>query len=143
MDERLVEVREYDGAGYQPLVDYGEWRVAILNYLDGIHPERIDSVERHTATDEVFVLLKGQGVLFVGEGEAQVEDLIPLVMQTGKIYNVKKNIWHTIVLSPDASVLIVENRDTGRHNSAYSPLQPAQRRLVLETARREQPAWWK
>jgi ureidoglycolate hydrolase len=143
VDERLVEVREYHGAGYQPLVDYGEWRVAILNYLDGIHPERLDSVERHADTDEVFVLLQGQGVLFVGEGEPQVETLIPLVMQTGKIYNIKKNVWHTIVLSRDASVLIVENRDTGQHNSAYSPLQPAHRALILETARREQPAWWK
>jgi len=142
MNERLVEIREYTGEGYQPLVDYGAWRVAILNYLDGIHPERLDSVERHVETDEVFVLLKGQGLLFLGEGEPDVEQLHPLVMEAGKIYNIKKNVWHTIVLSRDASVLIVENRDTGRHNSRYSPLQPAQRALVLETARREQPGCW-
>ncbi|MEZ0396290.1 MAG: cupin domain-containing protein [Anaerolineales bacterium] len=143
MDERLVQVREYDGAGYQPLIDYGAWRVAILNYLEGLHPERIDSVERHTQTDEVFVLLKGEAVLFVGEGEPQVERLEPIVMQAGKIYNVRKNVWHTIVLSRDASVLIVENCDTGQHNSEFSPLPMAQRALILETARREQPTWWK
>lgn len=142
MDESLVQVRGYDGAGYRPLVDYGEWRVAILNYLDGIHPERLETVERHTATDEVFVLLKGQGVLFVGQGEPRLETLQPIVMQSGKVYNVRRNVWHTIVLSRDASVLIVENRDTGQHNSEYSPLQSAHRALILETARREQPAWW-
>ncbi len=143
MDERLIQVREYNGEGYQPLVDYGAWRVAVLNYLEGLHPERIDSVERHTATDEVFVLLKGQGVLFAGEGDPQVETLEPIVMQTGKIYNVRKNIWHTLVLSRDASVLIVENCDTGRHNTEFSPLKAAHRSLILETARREQPTWWK
>jgi hypothetical protein len=142
MDESLLEIREYTGAGYQPLVDYGTWRVAILNYLDGIHPEKLDSAERHIETDEVFVLLKGQGVLFLGEGEAQVERLHPQVMEIGKIYNIKKDVWHTIVLSRDASVLIIENRDTGKHNSEYSPLQPAQRAFVIETARREQPTCW-
>jgi ureidoglycolate hydrolase len=143
MDESLLEIRAYTGEGYQPLVDYGTWRVAILNYLDGIHPEKLDSVERHIETDEVFVLLKGQGVLFLGEGEPQVERLHSRVMEIGKIYNIKKNAWHTIVLSRDASVLIVENRDTDRHNSEYSPLQPAHRAFVLETARREQPAYWR
>jgi ureidoglycolate hydrolase len=143
MDESLLEIRAYTGEGYQPLVDYGTWRVAILNYLDGIHPEKLDSVERHVETDEVFVLLKGQGVLFIGEGEPQVERLHPQVMEIGKIYNIKKNAWHTIVLSRDASVLIVENRDTDKHNSEYSPLQPTQRAFVLETARREQPACWR
>jgi hypothetical protein len=141
MDEKLLEIREYAGPGYQPLIDFAGWRVAILNYLDGIHPERIDSVERHTATDEVFVLLKGEGVLFVGTGEACLDSLVPEVMAIGKVYNVKRGAWHTIVLSPDASVLLVENCDTGEANSEYSPLQPEHSRLILETARREQAHW--
>ncbi|MBN2385646.1 MAG: hypothetical protein JXB85_01405 [Anaerolineales bacterium] len=138
MDEQLLEIRTYSGEGYQPLVDYGEWRVAILNYLDGIHPQRVETCERHVETDEVFVLLRGQAVLFLGEGEPQVEVLHSQGMDPGVIYNIKKNVWHTIVMSRDASVLIVENRDTGKQNSQYSPLQPEHKRLILETARRAQ-----
>lgn len=137
MDETLLEIREYQGAGYQPLVDYGDWRVAILRYLDELQPERIDSMERHTETDEVFVLLLGQGVLIMGGCGAQVERIFSQVMERGKIYNVKRNAWHTILLSRDASVLLVENRDTGEHNSETTRLTPEVRRTILEEAHNE------
>lgn len=138
MDETLLEVRDYKGAGYQPLVDYGDWRVAILHYQDELQPERIDSMERHTETDEVFVLLIGQGVLIMGGCEAQVERIYPQMMERGKIYDVKRNAWHTILLSRDASVLLVENRDTGKHNSEITQLSGEIRHSILEQARHAQ-----
>ena len=137
MDETLLEIRDYQGEGYQPLVDYGDWRVAILRYMDELQPERIDSMERHAETDEVFVLLFGQGVLIVGGCEAQVERIYLQVMEQGKIYNVKRNAWHTILLSRDASVLLVENRDTGKHNSETTQLSPKIRRSIQENAQSE------
>ena len=141
MDEKLLEVREYTGPGYQPVIDFGVWRVAILNYIDEIHPERIDFVERHNETDEVFVLLKGQGLLFLGEGETQLERLYPQSLEPGKMYNVKRSVWHSIILSRDGSVLIVENRNTSRENSDYASLNSEQRDLIVEIARREQSDW--
>jgi ureidoglycolate hydrolase len=141
MDEKLLEIREYTGLGYQPVIDFGAWRVAILNYIDEIHPEQIVFVERHNETDEVFVMLKGQGILFLGEGEVQVERIYPQVMEPGKMYNVKRSVWHTIVLSRDGSVLIVENRNTSEENSDYAPLNLEQRDLIVEIARREQSDW--
>ncbi len=143
MNEKLLEIREYTGPGYQPVVDFETWRVAILSYLDEIHPGRIESVERHNETDEVFVMLKGLGILFLGEGEMQVERIYPQVMEFGKVYNVKRGVWHTVVLSPDAAILIVENQNTSRENSDYSLLEPKQRTLIFETAKREQPDWWR
>jgi ureidoglycolate hydrolase len=138
MDETLLEIRDYQGAGYQPLVDYGDWRVAILRFLDELQPERIDSMERHTETDEVFVLLLGQGVLIMGGCQAQIDRIYPQVMERGKIYNVKRNAWHTILLSRDASVLLVENRDTGKHNSETTRLSQELRHSILEKAHSEQ-----
>ena len=143
MDETLLEIREYIDPGYQPVIDFGAWRVAILNYLDEIHPERIDSMERHNETDEVFVLLKGQGLLFLGEGETHPRRLYPQSMEPGKVYNVKRGVWHTTVLSRDGSVLIVENRNTSKKNSDYAPLNSEQRDLIVEIARREQSDWRK
>jgi hypothetical protein len=141
MDEELLEIREFTGPGYQPVIDFGAWRVAILNYLDEIHPERIQSMERHNETDEVFVLVKGKGILFLGEGAMHITSVIPQVMEAGKIYNVKRGVWHTVVLSRDGSVLIVENQNTTRDNSNYSPLTHDQRSLIVEVARSEQSDW--
>ncbi len=142
MDEKLIEIREYRGTGYRPLVDYGAWRVAVLNYIDEIHPANNSQMERHNETDEVFVLLRGRAILFAGEGEHEVEAIHPQVMDVGKVYNVKRSIWHTIVMSPDASVLITENSDTSRANSDYSPLTETQRRFLQETAHTTYPDLW-
>jgi ureidoglycolate hydrolase len=141
MDEKLLEIREFTAPGYLPVIDFGAWRVAILNYLDEIHPERIDFMERHNETDEVFVLIKGKGLLFVGAGELHIQKIQLQIMEPGKIYNVKQKVWHTVVLSRDGSVLIVENRNTSRENSDYSSLDPEQRRIIVEISRLEQADW--
>ena len=135
--ESLIEIRDFMGSGYQPLIDFGKWRVAFLRYLDEIQPDRIDSMERHTETDEVFVLLQGRGLLIMGGNNPQVDGIHPQKMETGKLYNVKLNVWHTILLSYDATVLLVENRDTGRHNTEYSQLSPDYRNSIMEIAEHE------
>lgn len=142
MDAKLLEICEFTGIGYKPLIDFGTWRVAILNYIDELIPGEIARVERHLETDEVFVLLAGQAVLFMGEGDPEVTQLHPQVMEPGKMYNVKRNAWHTNVLSRDASILLIENRDTGTANTEYAPLTTDLRRFIVETAAREQPTWW-
>ena len=134
MDDNLLQISEYVGEGYKPLVDYAGWRVAILRYIDELQPDRIESMERHVETDEVFVLLFGQGILLVGGNEARVNGIHPRVMEHGKLYNVKRNVWHGILLSRDATVLIVENRDTGRSNSEYTSLTSEQRHSLLAIA---------
>jgi len=142
MNEKLLEIREFTGIGYKPLIDYGTWRVAFLRYIDELIPDRIERVERHNETDEVFVLLAGQAVLFIGDGDTQVTGLTPLVMEPGKLYNVKRRAWHAVVLSLDATILLVENCDTSQTNSDYAPLSAPLRRMLIETAAREQPDCW-
>jgi ureidoglycolate hydrolase len=131
MDESLLEVREYTGEGYKPLIDFCAWRVAILRWIDELLPERIRSMERHTQTDEVFVLLEGQATLIVGGGGLTMGDIHAQVMEGGKLYNVKQNTWHTVLLSRDASILIVENQDTGEVNSEYCFLTEKQRQEIM------------
>lgn len=142
MDENLLEIHEYKGIGYRPLIDFGTWRVAMLRFIDELIPDRIERVERHNETDEVFVLLAGQALLFIGQGPATLETLQALVMQPLKQYNVKRSAWHVAVLSRDASILLVENRDTSTTNTDYTPLSAEFRRQIIETAAREQPADW-
>lgn len=132
MNNNLLEIKEYDGEGYQPLIDYDTWRVAYLRFIDELIPENIHRLERHLETDEVFVLLYGQAVLFLGEGDQEIEKLIPQVMRPGILYNVKQNAWHNCVLSRDATILLVENKDTGIENTEYIELSPEQRKKLVD-----------
>lgn len=115
----FLEVKTFEGQGFQPLVSYGSWRVAALRYMDEIAPDRIDSMERHTATDEVFILVAGKGMLILGGNDTLVTHAQMVEMKIGDVYNIKKNTWHTIVLSQNAKVILVENDDTGKDNSHY------------------------
>lgn len=134
MNEKIMKIETYRGEGYKPLVDYGSWRVAYLRFIDELIPENIERLERHVETDEVFVLLEGQAVLYLGEGEAEVEALHSQVMEPGKLYNVRKNAWHACVLSRDATILLVENQDTGRVNTDYLTLSETQKQTLIEIA---------
>ena len=133
--EKLLEVREHTTEGYRPLVDFSAWRVAVLNYSPELRPENITAMQRHNETDEVFVLLRGRCLLYIGAGESAVtqvyaEDMAPL-----KVYNVRKGVWHHHALSEDAMVLVVENRDTTYDNSPFCQLTETQRREVVALSR--------
>jgi ureidoglycolate hydrolase len=134
MNEKILQIKEYEGEGYKPLVDFDAWRVAYLRFIDELIPENIYRLERHVETDEVFVLLDGQAVLIMGEGEREIENLHFQVMEPGKLFNVRKNAWHACVLSRDATILLVENKNTGSDNTDYIELNPSQRRSLVEIA---------
>jgi hypothetical protein len=136
VSEKLLEVREYNNEGYRPLVDYQAWRVAVLNFSESLLPENLASMQRHNETDEVFVLLSGGCILFIGEGGDAITEIYAEDMKPFTVYNVKKAVWHTHTLTPDAKVLIVENRDTTYDNSPFCPLSDAQRRTIMDLARK-------
>jgi hypothetical protein len=129
--DKLIEVHDYIEEGYSPVVDYCAWRVAVLNYSDKLLPEHLTEMQRHNETDEVFVLLRGSCILFVGSGDQTVTDIFAENMQLHKIYNVKKSTWHTHTLTRDAMVLIVENRDTTFDNSPFIPLADMQQQMII------------
>ena len=119
MNSHLLEVSEYNTAGYAPVVDFQAWRVAMLNYIDELEPDKIDNFQCHNETDEVFILLSGKCILFCAEVDDKnnIIDIISWNMEIHKTYNIKRGVYHTHTLSEDAKVLIVENSDTGDHNS--------------------------
>ena len=132
IDERLLEICSYDGSGYKPLIDYDKWRVAILRYCDELLPERILTMQRHDETDEVFVLLEGRCILFLGEGNNTIDSITAVDMVPRQLYNVKRGAWHSHTLSNDASVLIVENCDTTVQNSPKKLLNNDQRQQIVD-----------
>ena len=108
--------------GFFPVVFFEQWRVAVLNYCDIVEKETLYRLERHTETDEVFVLQKGQAWLILGGSDAEPSAVETFPMEEAVVYNIAQSCWHHIIMTEDASVLIVENADTGDTNSAYANL---------------------
>ena len=108
-----IETYSHAGDGYLPLVFSADWQVAVLNWESGMeNAVRLKTVERHLCTDEVFVLVRGRAALITLSAPVfTITDL-----QAGLIYNVKSGVWHTLLASRDASMIIVEKRDTHQHD---------------------------
>jgi hypothetical protein len=136
LPETLIEVREHNGPDYKPLVDYQSWRVALMNYTDDLTPDQINRMQKHTETDEVFVLMTGRCILFIGEGEESVTKVYAVDMEPYKLYNVRCGVWHSHTFSKDARVLIVENRDTVVENSPFVGLSGEQQKEVVELTKK-------
>lgn len=127
-----IEIIRNSESCYKPLVDFEAWRVAGLNHCDIVDIAHLTRVERHLESDEVFVLMTGRASLIVentaGEGAAgeggpaggKSFDVIP--MEPNTVYNIKRGVYHHVIMDKDASIIIVENSDTTAGNSEYREL---------------------
>lgn len=114
-----IEIIKHEESGFKPLITYESWRVAVLNYSERVGADSIYCFEKHTKTDEVFILLKGNAHLIVIDNNYNEEKVDIIKMQETTVYNVKKDTWHHVIMSKDCSILIVENEDTGSDNTQY------------------------
>ncbi len=133
--DRYIEIVEHKEESFKPLIFFESWRVAVLNYADIVSKEGFYRMERHPETDEVFVLLAGKAFLIAGDDRSRIPETRVIEMEPLKLYNIKKNVWHHIVMSRDCSVLIVENADTAVENSEYQELDKTQIDTVLAQVR--------
>jgi ureidoglycolate hydrolase len=122
MAEDILAIRQFEGEGYKPLIDFKSWRVAILRWAPFMVVERLNSMERHTQTDEVFVLLHGQASIVLGGNQAKIDGVYVQEMEARKLYNVKQNAWHAVVMSQDGVILIIEESNTGEGNTEFCRL---------------------
>ena len=73
-----VQVLNWTGQGFRPLVEYGGWTVALMNWEQRFDLSGVGDIERHTETDEVFVLTHGKSVLFIAtEDGIHAFDMVP------------------------------------------------------------------
>ncbi len=94
--------------------------------------EQLEVVERHTGSDEVFVLLEGEVVLVIAGRGAKPGPIQGLSRTLRKLYNVRRATRHTALLGRDFVVLVVENHNTDAANTPRARLSPRQRSRVRE-----------
>lgn len=105
--ENTVEVLKFSGSDFQVMTQFEGWKIGLLRFSQRFSTH--NQMERHLLTDEVFVLLSGSAELYV-------EDQT-ILMEAKTLYCVKKGVWHHIVVSEDATVLVVENSSTSKENT--------------------------
>jgi len=128
---KAIEITNFPVTDYEPLVDYEGWRVAVLAFCENTTLPKIQTMQRHDLTDEVFVLIRGNCTLLTGGNGDVPGEMEAVKLEPHKVYNVKKGFWHNHVLDEDGIVLIVENQDTCDDNSPILPLT-AEQKATLE-----------
>jgi hypothetical protein len=123
----LIERHGNPGSGYTPVVIREGWQVAYLDFMPQFRPEAIDRLERHTSTDEIFVLFHGGAALVAAVESPGGLQLEVLPMEAGVVYNVPAARWHTIAMTPEDVVLIVEKNHTHLHDVEFRSLTDAER----------------
>ena len=104
---QMIEIFTHEDCGFKVIKEYGEWKIGMLRYSERF--SRLGELERHLLTDEAFVLLSGEATLYTDTESAK--------MESGRVYNVPASVWHHIVVSEDASILVIENRSTSKENT--------------------------
>lgn len=112
-----LDILEHNGEEYLRLVNNAKWTLASLNWAPRFDEANITELERHILSDETFVLLQGSATLLMGE-KAE-----PVKMESLKYYNVRAGIWHHIIVSKDARVLVAESANTSKDNTEYLSLK--------------------
>ena len=131
----VVNVLDWKGEGFQPLVEFGDWAVALMNWEARFDLSQVGDLERHNQTDEVFVLIRGRSLLFVvGEQGLQVHDMLP-----GALYNVTRATWHNVIGTRETTWLIVESRGTTQENTDHRRLTEGELALLQG----QYPTWLK
>lgn len=123
MEKQYIDITSYEGEGYKPVIDYMSWRVAILRYCEELEVPNLKTMQKHSESDEVFVLLAGNCTLFTGGTGDAINNMDGVAMEPMKLYNVKRGVWHTHTLDKEGTVLIVENKDTSDLNSPTLKLE--------------------
>ena len=127
----MIEIVSHPGEGYKRLVEFGGWTAAILKDSYKTSLDGVSYLQKHTLTDEVFILLQGKCTLIeAGDGDAPGE-IHGVSMEPLQYYNVKKGVWHTHILEPGTAVVVVENIETGLSNSPTSDLTEEQKAQIV------------
>ena len=103
----MIEKFSFLGEGFQVAMTFENWRIGLLRYSERF--SKLSRLERHLLTDEAFILLSGKATLYTDK--EQVE------MKTNIVYNIPKAEWHHIIVSKDATVMVVENASTCADNT--------------------------
>ena len=130
MENGLITGIEHKQEGLLRAVITDSWMIQFLNYMPRLSPDMIVTMQKHLLSDESFILLNGKAILYISEAENFPDQIEGVVLYPEKLYHVPKGMWHALILSEDAKLLIVENSDTTPENSPKVELTAEQKKYI-------------
>ncbi len=127
-----IQSFEYKGEGLTRVYENAAWMVGIKNWKPANDISGIDCLERHNATDELFILLAGSCTLLSAEEGPGGLAIKATAMEPMKVYNIPRGLWHNTVTTKDVKLILVEDSATGSANSDVLPLTPERIATVRE-----------
>jgi len=123
-----MEIKRYEfgDEGLKRVYENEKWMVGIKNWKPANDLANIDCLERHNGTDELFILLAGECTLLYAEEDAGRLEIRAVAMESMKVYNIPRSLWHNTVTSKDAKLILVEDSSTGPKNSDVVQLDKEQ-----------------
>jgi hypothetical protein len=115
----LLEIGESFEQKFKPVLVFDGWRVAMLRFSDATDRRYFHQVERHNNTYEIFILTEGKANLIICENGDIPGKPYVIQMKLNVAYNIPPSVWHHIIVSRNAHVVIFEKADTVRENSNY------------------------
>jgi mannose-6-phosphate isomerase-like protein (cupin superfamily) len=104
----LIEKFKLRDDGYKCVFQEDNWQVALIKWSKG--KNEIVSFERHKETPEIFILLSGKAGLLTSN--IDTDDFTMERMETETVYNVKKGVWHAVIVEGNVNIAIIEKKDT-------------------------------
>jgi hypothetical protein len=133
--EGLLELGQYFGDGYKPVLDFHGWRVAMLRHDTSMDARRLHQVERHRNTNEVFILTAGEADLILCDPGDVPQHAYVLPMKHNVAYNIPDYGWHHVVMSKDAHIILFERTETSVETSDYAKLTQVQLETIHKNLR--------
>lgn len=115
----MTEVISRSLNGFNSVFVSDSWQIATITYDSLYSKENFNHMKRHMTTDEVFTLLDGSALLHTVEDGKCIDTNI----EKGKIYCVHKGTWHYLEVSPNAFLMVVENKDLSPEQSERMELE--------------------
>lgn len=128
----MIETYYHAEEGYNPFLIREGWQVAQLNYQPQNGLDAIDMVEAHKATDEVFVLFKGEAILIAANPTKTPIEFECVNMKLGVTYHIPAGMWHNIAMKVGAETIIVEKSNTHKQDCTYLSLAEPDRLRLKE-----------
>jgi ureidoglycolate hydrolase len=129
--QHLVETGESFEQKFTPVLFFSGWRIAMLRHSEATDRNLFHQVEQHKLTNEVFILTSGKADLIVCEkGEIPGQTYI-FPMKLNVAYNILPSVWHHVIMSSDAHIVIFERSDTSKENSNYYELDKGTVELII------------
>lgn len=127
-----IESYKFTGEGMSRVYENKKWMVGIKNWKLANDIARIDCLERHNLTDELFVLISGNCTLLFANEEIDGLRIEKVEMEPFKVYNIPATLWHNTITCKDTKLILIEDSSTSMKNSDILELTQEQIKEIQE-----------